>query len=298
MITQTKIINSSLLLIVFSAFYFIFQSHNSNQKIQHLNKKYWKKYISTQLKISEHFNNHFQENLLVYSKLNSQTPLLEITDTKYIETEKRQYELCKTLLVIDSIYKVDTLGKNWNTNKYKIDKTFRKARKIYSFLTWEGIFSDSLDFYDLFVKDELNPQEWSSIILVNNKFKEYVRNRTSGLLMNISYYDVLGIPSKSVVKVGDSVSIDWVNFCSNTSLIPNISSRVSNYENNLTLRSYYKAGKIGEQDDETILIEEYQIPFSEISKDKKWQAKFMFINHNLEQDSVVLERDIHREIDF
>jgi len=48
----------------------------------------------------------------------------------------------------------------------------------------------------------------------------------------------------------------------------------------------------GGKDHETILLEEYQIPFSKIEKNKKWRSVFYFRNDKLEQDSVVLEREL------
>ncbi len=288
---QTKIINSSLLLIIFSSFYFLFQNYTSHKEIEALNEEYCKKYVANQLKVSEKFNNYFRESLIGYAKLNSQNPFLESINESYAKAEKKQYEVIKILSVIDSIYKVDTLGKDWNSHKFKIADAFEKAKEKYDTLKW-GKHVSYTTFDSLFQKEKLDYGEWTQIIQVSNRFKEYIRNHYSKLGLDFIYYDVIGIPSKSIAKIGGTISVDWIDYYSKTSLIPETYSRKSNYENHLTLRSYYKAGIMGCQDHETILLEEYQIPFSEIEKNKKWRSVFYFRNDKLEQDSVVLEREL------
>ncbi|WP_338792547.1 hypothetical protein [Bernardetia sp. MNP-M8] len=263
------------------------------KEIEPLNEEYCKKYIANQLKISEKRNNYFKESIIGYADLNSQNPFLEPVNGDYAKTEKKQYEVIKILSVIDSIYRGDTLGKNWKSHKYKIADAFEKAREKYTFLKW-GKQVSYTTFDSLFKKEKLDYNEWTEIISVSNRFKDKVRSSTSGGTIYFAYYDMIGIPSKSIVRVGDTISVDWVNFYSNTSLIPATYSRKSNYESCLTLRSYYKIGFgiLGGKDNETILLEEYQIPFSEIEKNKKWRSVFYFRNDKLEQDSVVLEREL------
>ncbi|WP_338812561.1 hypothetical protein V9L05_14340 [Bernardetia sp. Wsw4-3y2] len=290
---QTKIINSSLLLIIFSSFYFLFQNYVFRKEIEPLNEEYCKKYVANQLKISKRRNKYFKESLISYAELNSQNPFLESVNGDYAKTEKKQYEVIKILSVIDSIYKIDTLGKDWNSHKFKIADAFEKAREKYDTLKW-GKHVSYTTFDSLFKKEKLDYNEWTEIISVSNRFKEYVRASTSGGNMDFIYYNLIGIPSKSIVKIGDTISVDWVDYYSKTSLIPETYSRKSNYENYLTLRSYYKIGFgiSGGKDNEAILLEEYQIPFSAIEKNKKWRSVFYFRNDKLEQDSVVLEREL------
>ena len=100
----------------------------------------------------------------------------------------------------------------------------------------------------------------------------------------------MGIPSKKVVRIGDTISVDWVNYFGGHYFIDQTYRVESNYDDFHTLETTYDA--CGNDGTETILLQEYQIPFSEIQKDKKWRSVFYFRNDKLEQDSVVLEREL------
>ena len=142
------------------------------------------------------------------------------------------------------------------------------------------------DYYNLdsiFKAEEINNYGWAEIYHASNDFKSNFISHFGCFCMYFPHYGLLPIPSKSTVQVGDTISINWVNFYSDFYMIPKTYRFSSNYDKYKLVDNTY---------DDAILLQEYQIPFSAIEKDKKWRSVFYFRDDKLEQDSVVLEREL------
>jgi hypothetical protein len=182
------------------------------------------------------------------------------------------------------------LGKNWLQNRDKIHSIFLKASEADDSLKKYNT-ELGYDLNDIFKKDKLTFFEWSGLIDISISYKWFLNSKMSNFCMCFPSYNIVGIPSKQIVNIGDTVFIDWISYI-DTDFIPQTYSMTSNYDNYLNFESGYHHCRRCGQSQNAFLVQEYQIPFSEIEKNKKWRSVFYFRNDKLEQDSVVLEREL------
>ena len=287
---KNKIINSLLVLISIVALFFILMNYSKLKEDKNLRNYYEVEYINLQLEVSKSVNsriNDYAINEKNINKLNSFTSLNNSNNR-----DRHNIETAMILYSLDSIISSDLLGKNWIQNKDKIRSIFLKASKADDSLKFKDEnYSIKYDLNEIFEKDKLTFFEWSSLLDISIYYKDMMRSRMGAFCMCFSMYNVVGIPSKQVIEVGDTVSIDWVNYIVQD-FIPQTYTINSNYDNFLVLESGYNSCRMCGAKENTFLLQEYQIPFSEIKKDKKWRSVFYFRNDKLEQDSVVLEREL------
>ena len=287
---KNKIINSLLVLISIVALFFILMNYSKLKEYKNLRNYYEVEYINLQLEVSKSVNsriNDYAINEKNINKLNSFTSLNNSNNR-----DRHNIETAMILYSLDSIISSDLLGKNWIQNKDKIRSIFLKASKADDSLKFKDEnYSIKYDLNEIFEKDKLTFFEWSSLLDISIYYKDMMRSRMGAFCMCFSMYNVVGIPSKQVIEVGDTVSIDWVNYIVQD-FIPQTYTINSNYDNFLVLESGYNSCRMCGAKENTFLLQEYQIPFSEIKKDKKWRSVFYFRNDKLEQDSVVLEREL------
>lgn len=287
---KNKIINSLLVLISIVALFFILMNYSKLKEYKNLRNYYEVEYINLQLEVSKSVNsriNDYAINEKNINKLNSFTSLNNSNNR-----DRHNIETAMILYSLDSIISSDLLGKNWIQNKDKIRSIFLKASKADDSLKFKDEnYSIKYDLNEIFEKDKLTFFEWSSLLDISIYYKDMMRSRMGAFCMCFSMYNVVGIPSKQVIEVGDTVSIDWVNYIVQD-FIPQTYTINSNYDNFLVFESGYNSCRMCGAKENTFLLQEYQIPFSEIKKDKKWRSVFYFRNDKLEQDSVVLEREL------
>ncbi|AFM03387.1 hypothetical protein Fleli_0933 [Bernardetia litoralis DSM 6794] len=287
---KNKIINSLLILVSIVALAFILKSYLKVKTYEGLRADCEVKYMDLQLEVSKSVNsriNDYAINQKNINKLNSFTSLNNSNNR-----DRHNIETAMILYPLDSIISTDLLGKNWLQNRDKIRSIFLKASKADDSLK----FKDENNYirYDLneiFKKDKLTFFEWSGLLDISIYYKDVMKSRVGAFCMCFSIYSVVGIPSKQIVNIGDTVFIDWINYI-DTDFIPQTYSMTSNYDNYLNFESGYHHCRMCGAKENTFLLQEYQIPFSEIKKNKKWRSVFYFRNDKLEQDSVVLEREL------
>ncbi len=287
---KNKIINSLLILVSIVALAFILKSYLKIKTYEGLRTDYEVKYMDLQLEVSKSVNsriNDYAINQKNINKLNSFTSLNNSNNR-----DRHNIETAMILYLLDSIISTDLLGKNWIQNKDKIRSIFIKASQADDSLKLKDENNYiRYDLNEIFEKDKLTFFEWSSLLDISIYYKDMMRSRMGAFCMCFSMYNVVGIPSKQVIEVGDTVSIDWISYI-NQDFIPQTYTINSNYDNFLAFESGYNSCRMCGDEGNTFLLQEYQIPFSEIEKNKKWRSVFYFRNDKLQQDSVVLEREL------
>ena len=192
------------------------------------------------------------------------------------------------LFPLDSVLRKDIKGLEWKNNRRKVEQTLRKANKLNNRIQFED-HQLGINLEPLLAKEVLTGEEY-------DKFRWLIAIQHQPSCMMMGGYNVVQpIPSKTVVEVGDTVFINWINYYTHNNSLNNSYSTTSNYEKYHTISTFYNRS---DGDNKSFFIDEWQIPFSELEKNTTWKSTFYFINHNLEKDSVVLERDIKKEIQF
>ncbi|WP_338812563.1 hypothetical protein V9L05_14350 [Bernardetia sp. Wsw4-3y2] len=281
---KTKIINSLLVFTCLVALFFVVKDYFLMEKVKPLHQKYKEKYLESYVVESNQLNKIITEEIIKGNDLPINTSFI-FRDTINSESGYLRNKDYRTFLLfrsLDSVLTHSLEKREWKKNKNKL-------KSIFTYLTLNSRY-DTLkmktDYYDLdsiFKNKEINDYGWAEIYYASNDFKSNFISSFGCFCSGFSHYGLLPIPSKSTVQVGDTISINWVNFYSDFYMIPETYRFSSNYDKYKLVDNIY---------DDAILLQEYQIPFSEIEKDKKWRSVFYFRNDKLEQDSVVLEREL------
>ena len=288
----TKIINVILGITIFTSLFLIGKNYFALEELRNIHNES-KTYILNFLSQLPKKESKYLDTYIVHSGyLSNKDSFLELElDDKSID--KRDIPLFKTHLLLkplDSIIGNDPLAEKWNENKSKIQKIFTEVSQLDDSLK-RNLEKKNLE--DVFKKNTISPEEWQKIILATTTSKSILSSRIGSFCSCFeNHYSFLGIPSKTVVQVGDTIFIDWVNYFGGHVFIDQTYQVQSNYDKFHILETTYDNCKICDMQAETILLEEYQIPFSAIEKDEKWRSVFYFRNDKLEQDSVVLEREL------
>ncbi|WP_291725954.1 hypothetical protein [Bernardetia sp.] len=288
---KNNIINSILALLFCVGLYFIVVEHFKINQYKKLKNEYALKYINLQLDISKNLNAYMDSYIVDSRDFNE--PYSFTLLKKIHKRDRHNIETAKTLYALDSIVLNDPLGKNWARNKNKIRFIFFKVTNADDSLKLKGNIHHSIpyDLNEIFEKDKLTFFEWSLLLELSIHYKDILKSRMSGFCICFSSYQIMYIPSKQIVKAGDTISIDLVNYIGQD-FIPQTYNFTSNYDKFLILESGYNGCRYCGEQANYFLVQEYQIPFSEIKKDEKWRSVFYFRNDKLEQDSVVLEREL------
>ena len=288
---KSNIINSILALLFFVGLYFIVVEHFKINQYKKLKNEYALKSINLQLDISKNLNSYMDSYIVDYRDFNE--PYSFTLLKKIHKRDRHNIETVKILHSLDSIISNDPLGKDWIKNKSKIRSIFLKVTNADDSLKFKGNFHYNIpyDLNEIFEKDILTFFEWSFLLDLSISYKNRIKDRMSGFCICFSMYDMMWIPSKQVVKAGDTISIDLVNYIGQD-FIPQTYNFTSNYDKFLILESGYNGCRHCGEQANAFLVQEYQIPFSAIKEDKKWRSVFYFRNDKLEQDSVVLEREL------
>lgn len=288
---KNKIVNSILILISSIALSFILMNYLKMKKYEELRADYGLKYMNLHLEVSKSINSSINSSVVDQRNMNKINSFTLLNNENRHKHDRHNIETSMILYSLDSIISTDLLGKNWIQNKDKIRSIFIKASQADSALKLRNTNSPNYDLNEIFKKDKLTFFEWSGLLDISMHYKDILRMRMGSFCMCFSVYSVVGIPSKQIVKVNDTISIDWINYI-NTDFIPQTYTINSNYDNFLAFESGYNSCRSCGSKENTFLIQEYQIPFSKIEKNKKWRSVFYFRNDKLEQDSVVLEREL------
>ncbi|AFM03385.1 hypothetical protein Fleli_0931 [Bernardetia litoralis DSM 6794] len=289
---KIKIINLLLSLTIFSAIFFIGRDYFLLQKLNNLAEEYKPKEIEFLLERSKKMDIKLDALLADANGFNTFGSFINtnsISSDSYMHP--RDLEVFKTYKLIkplDSIIASDLLGSKWEINKAKIQEILLKVAQKDDKLQVE---IDRYNKQEIYYASSFNEYLYLTYLVIN--LKERLRGRMGQFCMCFyPRHEFRGIPSKKVVQVGDTVFVDWVNYYGGHTFIDQTYQVQSNYDKFHILETTYDPCKQCDERAETILLEEYQIPFSEIDKNKKWRSVFYFRNDKLEQDSVVLEREL------
>lgn len=288
---KTKIINGLLALICFVALFFMVKDYFLMEKIKPLHQKYQEKYIESYAAESRYLNKIMtkeiiKENLLI----DNQSFILR--DTVNSEIGRYRNKGYKTFLLfrsLDSVFEQSLEKREWKENKEKLKSIFTDLALYSSYDTLQ-MKTDYYNLDSIFKAEVINNYGWAEIYHASNDFKNNFLSLFGCFCSSFSHYGLLPIPSQSVVKVVDTISINWVNFYSDFYMIPETYHFSSNYDKYKLVDNIYNP--FIDRDSDAILLQEYQIPFSAIEKNKKWRSVFYFRNDKLAQDSVVLEREL------
>ncbi len=286
---KIKIINMLLSLSIFIALFFIGMDYILLKELNKLAEQSKPEVISFSLESSRNYSKKLNVYLAYANGLNNFGSFLSTEN----DINKRDLEIFKTYKLIkplDSLIKNDLTGKNWKENKAKADLLLDKVAKADDGLRVEIEKS----YYKTTSKEKTDYfQEYSLFVDLVKNLKFDLSCRIGSFCM--CYYpshDFIGIPSKKIVQVGDTIFVDWINYYGGHIFINETYQVKSNYDKFHLLETTYDPCNQCNKGSETILLQEYQIPFSKIKKDKKWRSVFYFRNDKLQQDSVVLEREL------
>ncbi|WP_375562237.1 hypothetical protein ACE193_06720 [Bernardetia sp. OM2101] len=287
---KNKIINSLLILISIVAFAFILKSYLKITVYQDLRDDYEVKYMNLNLKVSKSLTSEMNSYVVNDRNMNKVNSFTLLDENSMHPRDIQNVETARILYPLDSIIESDLLGKNWLQNRDKIRSIFLKASEADDSLKK---YNTELryDLEEIFKKDKLSFFEWVGLSYISIDYKGILNSRMGSFCMCFPNYNIIGIPSKQIVNIGDTVFIDWISYI-DTDFIPQTYNVTSNYENYLNFESGYHHCRTCGRSENAFLVQEYQIPFSEIEKNKKWRSVFYFRNDKLEQDSVVLEREL------
>ena len=283
----SKTINLVLLMAIITSLFLMMKNHFGLEELRAINKESKEFILNHLYKQTKKANKRPNTYVVRSNYLSNQNSFLEL-DKKSRDRDIKMLIKYQLLKPLDSIIENDPLAENWQINKAKIQSIFIKTAET------DDSIKQHLKEYDLeyiFQKNTISFYNWKRIIQLKLELKSLMNNRIGGFYLCFEYgYNFIGIPSKKVVKIGDTVFIDWINYYGGHYFINETYKVKSNYDKFHILETIYDP--CGNGRTETILLEEYQIPFSAIEKDKKWRSVFYFRNDKLEQDSVVLEREL------
>lgn len=288
---KIKIINSFLAFICITALFFMAKDYFLMEKIKPLHQEYQEKYLKSYIEESNRLNAIIIEELIKENGLPLNKSFI-FRDTINSESNYFRNRSYKTFLLfrsLDSVLEKSIEEKKWKKNKEKLKSIFIELTSSSRYDTLKM----KTDYYDLdfvFRKDETTDYGWAEIYRASNYFKRNFISTFGCFCMCMPYYGLVPIPSKSTVQVGDTISINWMNFYSHFKIIPETYSFNSNYDKYKLIENSYNPCE--NRGLEAFFLQEYQIPFSQIEKNKKWRSVFYFRNDKLEQDSVVLEREL------
>ncbi|WP_338792549.1 hypothetical protein [Bernardetia sp. MNP-M8] len=289
---KTKIINLLLSLTIIIALCFIGKDYFLLQKLESITEEHKPKQISFLLESSKRTDRKLDALLTKENGLNTFGSFINtnsISSDSYIHPRDLEvFKTYKLIKPIDSIISTDLIGSKWEDNKAKFQEILLTIAQKDDTLRVE---IDKYNKQEIYYASSFNEYLYLTYLVIN--LKENLRSRMGQFCMCFyPKHEFKGIPSKKIVQVGDTVFVDWVNYYGGHTFIDQTYQVQSNYDKFHILETTYDPCKQCDEAAETILLEEYQIPFSEIKKDKKWRSVFYFRNDKLEQDSVVLEREL------
>lgn len=288
---KIKIINSFLAFICLIALFFMAKDYFLMEKIKPLHQQYQKKYLKSYAAESNRLNAIMNEELIKGNGLpvNKSFIFRDTINSELGFLRNRDYKTFLLFRSLDSVLTKSLEKREWKENKEKLKSIFIELTSSSKYDTLK-MKTDYYNLDSIFKDDKINSYGWSEIYYASNDFKSNFISSFGCFCMCMPNYGLIPIPSKSVVKIGDTVSINWMNFYSHFYIIPETYNFSSNYDKYKLVESIYNP--CSNRGLDAILLQEYQIPFSEIEKNKKWQSVFYFRNDKLEQDSVVLEREL------
>ena len=285
----TKITNSLLILVILTSLFLTAKNYFALEEIQTINSESKNHIMSFLSKLLEKEATYANAYIARSGYLINKNSFLDIGKNFTNKLDIATYETYKILKPLDSIIKNDPLAQNWKTNKIEIQKIFATVSQFNKTIRQE---LNKYDLEDIFQKNKISFEEWRKVIYLSVNLKSILRGNI-GLCQCIDpSYSFIGIPSKKAAFLGDTISIDWVNYYRGHVFINQTYKIKSNYDNFHILETSYDGCGFCDVQAESILLQEYQIPFSKIEKNKKWRSVFYFRNDKLEQDSVVLEREL------
>ncbi|WP_338763373.1 hypothetical protein WAF17_19490 [Bernardetia sp. ABR2-2B] len=290
----TKIINTVLIAAIIAASLLTAKNYFNLEELRVINEESKSYILNSSSKLAEKENKYFdayiaRSGYLIANKNSFSEIGKKFTSKREIAFYEKYKETYRTLKPLDSIIKNIFLSKNWKESKSKIQEVFAKV----------GQLDDSLKQYlviqnlgGIFKKNVISFEEQKKVISVSINIKSILRSRIGECQCIDPNYSFMGIPSKKVAFLGDTISVDWINYYRGHVFINQTYNIKSNYDKFHVLETSYDGCGFCDIQAESILLQEYQIPFSEIEKGEKWRSVFYFRNDKLEQDSVVLEREL------
>ena len=290
----TKIINTVLIAAIISALFLTAKNYFNLDKLRVINEESKSYILSSSSKLAEkeikYFDAYIARSGYLIANKNSFSEIgKKFTSKREIAFYEKYKETYKTLKPLDSIIKNVFLSKNGKENKSKIQEVFAEVGQLDDSLK-QYLVTQNLE--DIFKKNTISFEEQKKMISVSVNIKSILRARIGECQCIDPSYSFIGIPSKKVVFLGDTISVNWINYYRGHVFINQTYNTKSNYDKFHILETSYDGCGFCDVEAESILLQEYQIPFSEIEKDKKWRSVFCFRNDKLEQDSVVLEREL------
>lgn len=286
----SKTINSTLLIATIISLFLITKNHFDLEELKTINKESKEFILNSSSKLAateiKYADAYIARSGYLIANKNS---FLEIGKSFTHKRDIATYETYKVLKSLDSIIKNDPLVKNWKENKSKIQEVFTEVAQLNDSLK-QNLEKQNIE--EIFKKNTISFEEWKKCIYVFINLKSILRGYIGECQCIDPSYSFMGIPSKKGVFLKDTISVDWVNYYRGHVFINQTYQVKSNYDKYHVLETSYDGCGFCDIQAEAILLEEYQIPFSEIEKNKKWRSVFYFRNDKLEQDSVVLEREM------
>ncbi len=288
---KIKIINSLLFLVSIIALFFLIKDYFLMEKIKSLHKKYKEQYIESYAAESRYLNKTMIEEIIKENDLvdNQSFIFRDTTNSESSYLRNKNYRTFLLFRSLDSVFEQSLEKREWKENKEKLKSIFTNLTSSSKYDTLKM----KTNYYNLdsvFKVEEINNYGWAGIYYASNDFKSNFISRFGCFCMCMPHYGLFPIPSKSTVQVGETISINWMNFYSHFYIIPETYNFNSNYDKYKLIENTYNPCE--NRGLEAFLLQEYQVPFSKIKKNKKWRSVFYFRNDKLEQDSVVLEREL------
>jgi hypothetical protein len=290
---KIKIINSFLAFICLIALFFMAKDYFLMERIKPLHQEYQEKHLKSYAAESNRLNAIMTEELIKENglPLNKSFIFRDTINSEASYFRNRSYKTFLLFRSLDSVLEKSLEKREWKKNKGKLKSIFIELTSSSKYDTLK-MKTDYYDLDSIFKQEEISDYGWGWVELyhASNDFKSTFISTFGCFCSCFSHYGLIPIPSKSVVKIGDTVSINWINFYSDFYMIPETFHFNSNYDKYKQVDNIYDP--CPNRGSDAILLQEYQIPFSKIEKNKKWRSVFYFRNDKLEQDSVVLEREL------
>ncbi len=300
--THSKILSSFLLIAFFVAIYLSIEQVILVYSYQTMQKESYLPFdMSLMLADKREFETDVIREKYYFSEdinFSDSKPFLDLESldkNKYRQQLKKDMMAYNLLFSLESVLRKDKKGLEWKSNRKKVEQTLKEVKKLNDRIKLKD-YDLKIDLEPLLAKEPLTREEYDEILSAFWDFRWLITisHKPSCSLMG-GYHIIQPIPSKTVLEVGDTVFIDWINYYSHNNSLNNSYSTTSNYEKYHTVSTFYNTS---DGSNKSFFIDEWQIPFSDLEKNTTWKSTFYFINHNLEKDSVVLERDIQKEIQF